>query len=116
MGLLTTITTTGSVLTPDDDQIEYSPPVICNQNTVGQTYQLALSAGPTTVNLPSNTAFIGLRMPQNNSVLVTLKGVSGDTGIAVHKLYGLPCFAVDSSVTSIVLVAAAAVTVQLTSG
>jgi hypothetical protein len=111
------LTVNGLLLDPDSDSIGYQPPVITNASLVAQSYAVALTANtPATIQLPTNTVFFGIRMPANNNVLVTLKSVSGDTGFALHKTFGLPVIAIDPSQTSFVLLAATNVTVQLTTG
>ena len=116
MSLQTTVTTTGNLLTPDSDPITYQPPVLTNPNTVAQSYSIALTSSPSTVSIPSGSEFIGVRMPALNTVAVTLKGASGDTGISIHPTLGIPCLPLASTVSSVVLVAASSVTVQIITG
>lgn len=117
----TTVTTSGTVLAADGDTINFDPPVVSNNNLVGQKFILNLSSTPTTVNLPTNTVWFSVRpLPNNgvpNSVEFWLKGETGDSSsLAPHPVFGLPCFPVNASMTSFVLVAESDMSVEITSG
>lgn len=77
----------------------------------GQIQQVALASGANTITVPTSAVAVTILMPSGNTVQVTLKGVSGDTGIALNQsgpsLIGL------QGVTSFVLNAASVVTVRL---
>jgi hypothetical protein len=54
----------------------------------GQTQQLALASGANTITVPTAPAPSGclIILPSDNTVVTTLKGVTGDTGIAIGKV------------------------------
>lgn len=59
-----------------------------NQTTtaVGQRLSpLTLSPGNNTILLPSSATMFILVPPPNNTATLTLKGVTGDTGLRLHK-------------------------------
>lgn len=43
-----------------------------------------LSSGANTITIPSNTTMVIIIMPDGNNQTCTLKGISGDTGIALN--------------------------------
>ena len=53
----------------------------------GTTTQVVLQAGANTITVPTLPAPIGciIQLPTTNTSVVTLKGVTGDTGIAIGK-------------------------------
>lgn len=53
----------------------------------GVTTQVVLQAGANTITVPTTPAPSGcvIRLPDANTSVTTLKGVSGDTGIAIGK-------------------------------
>lgn len=53
----------------------------------GQVQQIVLQSGANTITVPSTPAPSGciIVLPSTNTAVVTLKGVSGDTGIAIGK-------------------------------
>lgn len=72
----------------------------------------SLSSGANTITVPSTTGVTvtacTIVPPVGNSVSITLKGISGDTGIRIHNT-DPTTVAVDSSVTSFVLTAGSAI-------
>lgn len=76
-------------------------------------YVQSLSAGNNpAITIPTGSVGVWLVPSTTNSVLVTFKGVSGDTGIATNKT--IPTFmAFDSSQATFVLNAGSSVTVDL---
>lgn len=77
----------------------------------GQNQLVSLSSGNNTITVPSNAVAVTIEMPSGNTVQVTLKGVNGDTGIALHLTD--PTSIGLNAVSSFVLNAASAVTVRL---
>lgn len=77
----------------------------------GQIQQVALSSGNNTITCPSNAVAVTILMPSGNTVQVTLKGVNGDTGIALSL--SDPTSIGLNGVSTFVLSAASAVTVRL---
>lgn len=53
----------------------------------GQVQEVVLQAGANTITVPAIPATSGciIQLPATNTSVVTLKGVSGDTGIAIGK-------------------------------
>lgn len=77
----------------------------------GQNQIVALSSGNNTITPPTNAIAVTIIFPDGNTVQVTLKGVNGDTGIALN-LTGPTSLGLQS-VSTFVLSAASAVTVRL---
>lgn len=50
-------------------------------NVVGSTLAIALSSGFNTITIPTGTTTVVVQLPTGNATAVTLKGVTGDTGI-----------------------------------
>jgi hypothetical protein len=76
-----------------------------------QLVNLVLGANTITVPLGGSTVptSVVIIPPSGNVNLITLKGVTGDTGVALHKTDPTQ-IAIDSSMTTFVLNAAAAIT------
>ncbi len=72
---------------------------------VGTVQELTLASGANTVTVPTGATAVLITPPAGNTVLVTLKGVTGDTGVPLHKTFPtlLP---LDSTVTTFCLTAA----------
>jgi len=72
----------------------------------------ALASGANTITVPSSTGVtvtsVTIVPPTGNTTSITLKGVTGDTGIALH-LTDPTTIAIASSVTSFVLTTGAAI-------
>jgi hypothetical protein len=77
----------------------------------GQIQSVALSSGANTITVPSGAIAVTIIPPDDNSVALTLKGVSGDTGIALALLG--PSSISLASVSTFVINAASVVTVRL---
>jgi hypothetical protein len=56
-----------------------------NAASPGLLQQLALASGANTVTPPTGAKSVTIVPPSGNVVALTLKGVAGDTGIALHK-------------------------------
>lgn len=50
----------------------------------GQNQLVNLSSGNNTITVPSNAVAVTIIPPSGNLVVLTLKGVAGDTGISIH--------------------------------
>lgn len=86
-----------------------------NTASPGETEKVPLSTGPNTITPPASPFFptgVTIVMPPANTVLVTLKGVTGDTGVPLHKT-DPSSFGIDTTATSFCLTAAAPVVVRL---
>lgn len=55
-----------------------------NDSAPGQISSPSLVSGNNTITPPFDSEGVTIVMPNNNTILVTLKGVNGDTGIALH--------------------------------
>ena len=84
-----------------------------NAPAAGEAY-LSLASGANTVTFPTGFTLNGVDIipPSGNTTALTLKGIAGDTGIRLHNTVTTRV-AIDSSVLSIVLNAASAMTVRL---
>ena len=101
-----TITLTGDVAGTQT----FSP--ASNTTSAAKIDIVSLSTGANTITVPSVTGFtvtgVVIAPPAANTNLITIKGVSGDTGVALHKTD--PSYiALDSSVATFVLNAAATI-------
>lgn len=77
----------------------------------GQNQLVALSSGNNTITVPTSAIAVTIIPPTGNTVALILKGVNGDTGIALALLG--PSSISLLSVTTFVLNAASSVTVRL---
>lgn len=77
----------------------------------GQNQVVVLSSGANTITPPANATGVSIFMPSGNTVQVTLKGITGDTGVALN-LTGWSSIGLQS-VSTFVLTAASAVSVRL---
>lgn len=64
------------------------PIVLSSAAANGQVQQVVLQAGANTITVPATPAPNGciIQLPATNTSVVTLKGVTGDTGIAIGKV------------------------------
>lgn len=72
----------------------------------------ALASGPNTITPPVGAKACTIIPPTGNTVLITLKGVTGDTGVVLH-LTDPTTIALNNYATTFCLTAASAVTVRL---
>lgn len=83
----------------------------------GQVQQIALASGANTITIPASPAPTGvvIKLPSDNTQVTTLKGVTGDTGIAIGKTgWFVLCFDPTAVPASFVLTSAAAQTAKFT--
>ena len=83
-----------------------------NASSPGQEDPVALQSGDNTLTVPTGATGIVVTFPTGNNVLVKLKGAGGDTGVSLHKTDPLS-MGLDSTQTTVVLNAAAPVTVRV---
>lgn len=83
-----------------------------NTASPGAMQPVALSSGNNTITPPTGAAACTITKPAGNTVALTLKGVAGDTGIALHLTD--PDSISLAGATSFVINAASTVTVRLT--
>lgn len=78
----------------------------------GQSDLVTLASGANTITPPSVTGTTATALtiipPAGNATLITLKGVTGDTGVPLHKT-DPTSIAADTTLSSIVLTAAATI-------
>jgi len=70
----------GIIGTPLGQEIS-GPLSVTNSASVGQITQVVLQSGANTVAVPAGSLAVVIVMPSGNTNSVTLKGVTGDTGI-----------------------------------
>lgn len=83
-----------------------------NTSSAGSVEIKTLASGANTITVPTGGSVptaVTLVPPSSNTESITLKGVSGDTGIALHET-DPTTLALDSSVTSFVLTAGGTIT------
>ena len=83
-----------------------------NDASPGSVTVQTLSSGANTITLPSTTGVtvvsVTIKPPTGNTTSITVKGISGDTGIRLHNT-DPSTLTFDSSVTSFVLTAGASI-------
>lgn len=77
-----------------------------NSTAPGDVDVLTLAIGANTITPPTGAKGVTILFPAGNLVLVTLKGVTGDTGIVLH-LTDPTSFGINSAASTFVLTAAA---------
>lgn len=77
----------------------------------GSSITTNLASGANTITVPTGATGVLIVPPASNAVTLTLKGVTGDTGIAVGLIS--PIFLSLNSVSTFVITAGSAVTVRL---
>lgn len=82
-----------------DAAIEYEA---SNAASPGDIDIVTLSAGNNTISVPSGATGVTIRPPSANTQIITLKGVGGDTGVALH-LTDSTSVGLGSAVTTFVL-------------
>lgn len=78
-----------------------------NETSPAESEIRSLSSGANTITPPAGFSACTIIFPAGNAILVTLKGVSGDTGIVLHPT-GPTSIGLNSTVTTFVLNAASA--------
>jgi len=91
--------------------VSISPPTIIpnGQNLFGET-NVNLASGANTINVPTWAAGAIITPPATNTVALTLKGISGDTGIAIGNTAPMMLSFPASPPTSFVISAASLTT------
>lgn len=87
-------------------------PAANNASSPGEIENQVLSAGNNTITPPTGATACTIVPPSGNTSLITLKGVNGDTGVALH-LTDPSSFGINSAASTFVLNAASQVTVRL---
>jgi len=92
-----------------------SPVIAAAQNSASPAAiaaPITLAAGANTITVPTGgttPTCVTIVKPAGNTVLITLKGITGDTGVPLHKT-DPDSISLDSTVTTFVLTAASQVT------
>lgn len=101
-----TLTFSGDVLGTQDAQ------AATNTSSAGSIEIKTLASGPNTITVPTGGTVptaVTIIPPTANTTLMTLKGVTGDTGIPIHKT-DPTSLAIDATVATFCLTAAASIT------
>lgn len=80
-----------------------------NLTSPGSIQVANLISGANTITVPSGATAVTLVPPAANAVAMTLKGLTGDTGVGIH-LTDPTSLGLSSGVTSFVVTAASAIT------
>ena len=75
---------------------------------VGAITATALANGANTISIPTGTTLILIQLPVGNATAVTLKGVTGDTGLPLNPV-GVSMWQPKAAETSFVLTAGGAI-------
>lgn len=81
------VSSTRSITTGMSEDITFSRIDSAASNTTapGQVEKKDLSSGNNTITVPSGAKGLTLKPPSGNTQALILKGVNGDTGVAIHK-------------------------------
>lgn len=105
MSMIVNISGTSADVAPGTQQVNIN---ITIATPVGQVLKQALASGLNTITIPTGTSLIMVQLPVGNAVAVTLKGVTGDTGIPILET-GVIAFQPKSTDTTFVLTAGGAI-------
>jgi len=105
-----TITISGNVTGQPRGATTIGPITVSSVVAVGQVTTISLASGANVITGPANSTGCLINLPPTNTVVTTLKGVTGDTGIAIGKI-GTTFLSWDpTAVPAIVLTSASAQT------
>lgn len=87
MAATASIQITGTISSTPAGGRTIGPITLSSSTASGVVTQTVLGSGANTITVPSDIATSGcvIQLPSTNTALTTLKGVSGDTGIAIGK-------------------------------
>lgn len=88
MAATASITISGSVKDTPTGSKTIGPITLSSTDANSQIQQIVLQSGANTITIPTTPAPSGciIKLPSDNTAVTTLKGVSGDTGIAIGKV------------------------------
>ena len=88
MAAQASVTISGQITGTPLGNITIGPITMTSVAACGQIQELVLQSGANTITVPSTPAPNGcfIKLPDANTAVTTLKGVSGDTGIANGKV------------------------------
>lgn len=87
-------------------------PALANISSPAAIQPIALQTGDNAIAVPTGATALTVMKPNGNSVLIKLKSVNGDSGLALHHT-DPDSISLDSTQTALVLNAASPVTVRL---
>lgn len=105
-----TVTMICDVSSSDIGNMQYRPPICSNANSPLASDLVNLSSGANTVTVNTKTAVLIVVPPTDNAQTITLKGISGDTGIELSPKAPFMLSFDGSPPTSIILTAGGTVT------
>ena len=87
MAAAASITVSGYISNTPSGSRSIGPITITSAAANGQVQQIVLQSGDNTITVPTGIATNGciIILPSDNTAVTTLKGVGGDTGIALGK-------------------------------
>jgi hypothetical protein len=87
MAASASVTISGQILAAPGGSRKIGPIAISSAAANAQVQQIVLQSGANTITIPTVPAPTGciIVLPATNTAIVTLKGVTGDTGIAIGK-------------------------------
>ena len=87
MAAAATLTIAGLITGLPTGQRQIGPITLASAAANGQVQQVILQSGANTITVPATPAPSGciIQLPATNTAVTTLKGVAGDTGIALGK-------------------------------
>ena len=80
-----TLTISGGVAGLPSGTKTIAPPVISTFTAVGQVSDIALAVGDNAIPIPAGATAVVITPPVGNAASLRLKGVTGDTGVLIHK-------------------------------
>lgn len=92
------------------NQVPFGPVTITGSNGIGEVLPVNILSGANTITIPANSTWCLFTPPSGNSASLTLKGVTGDTGVPMQPAQP-SCFSVapGASAGSMVITAGSAV-------
>lgn len=104
------VTSNRSITVTFAGDVEYSQTfdATVNASGSGQIQVINLSSGANTITVPTSAVAVTIIPPAGNAVTMTLKGVTGDTGIALALTS--PCSVSLASVSTFVITTGGAIT------
>lgn len=85
MAATATININGTISGEPTGSRTVGPIALTSAAAVGQVTDVALASGANTITVPANSTGCLIQLPATNTAIVTLKGATGDTGIALGK-------------------------------
>ncbi len=113
----TTLNIAGSIaLAGSAGTIAYAPAQIVNATPCGGTQAVTLGTGEVSVSVPAGAKFFGIVPPTGNAVSINVFGVTGETGISVDPVVGVPCMSLATGQTHVFAKAGSTITVEFIFG